>query len=493
VSAAFNPGAPLDTAFFADYAATVAAIESLARRRSVDLWTAPRQIRQSGRAQASEGRGADVSCVLGTAVARSAKKLSLVRATAAARRRAPPPPASRSCARWRLLEGGPGGAACGALFPGQRVWVRPKAAHEWRLSRAWVVASAEAGAEARADAARVSVECLAEGRQASRCVRVGELIVIVDGGAGAGTDVMVCPDTDTFRRLANAQVQPGDKVLEIGASLGETTARLARAAHGAEDQWGPGSVVAIDITDTLFARARARCDEVAPDAASIVRFLKMDALADKLGLLRVAEDTDAIFLDIGGDRSGDTVALLLALLLDRTAPRLIVVKSEELARELRAAATTPAAGEQAPLVALLAHGLLEGAHEWFAARCQAAEQRAAEDRAAAPPQGACGSVSTVTSSSNDSDGTSGVPDEARTRYRKNPLKQPRRTVAETGLEVCRFYNYHTCLKGDSCPFDHSHCHLCGQAGHTAHLCTEYALSVTRAGASDASEAARVAR
>jgi predicted O-methyltransferase YrrM len=378
------------------------------------------------------------------------------------------------------------------------VWVRPKAAHEWRLARAWVVASAEA----RDDAARVDVECLAEGRRTSRRVRAGELIVIVDRGTEPGrTDVMVCPDTDTFRRLANAQVQPGDAVVEIGASLGETTARLARTAHGAvaAGDKGPGSVVAIDITDTLFPRARARCDEVAPDAASIVRFLKLDALADKLGLLHVAEDADAVFLDIGGDRAGDTVALLLALLLDRSAPRLIVVKSEELARELRTAATPPAAGDQAPHLALLAHGLLEGTSEWFAWRCRAAEDRAAEDLArSAAPRDAHGSVSMTSSSSSSSisksDDIGGCPDKARTRYRKNPLKQPRRTVAETGLEVCRFNNYHRCLKGDSCPFDHSHCHLCGQAGHTAHQCTEYVLSFARgAGASEASEAARAAR
>jgi hypothetical protein len=56
-------------------------------------------------------------------------------------------------------------------------------------------------------------------------------------------------------------------------------------------------------------------------------------------------------------------------------------------------------------------------------------------------------------------------------FRRNPLRYPQR-FTPAGLRICRPHNYSTsgCLKADTCPFDHDHCHHCGAVGHRGVAC-----------------------
>jgi hypothetical protein len=58
-------------------------------------------------------------------------------------------------------------------------------------------------------------------------------------------------------------------------------------------------------------------------------------------------------------------------------------------------------------------------------------------------------------------------------FSKNPMRYPQRFTA-TGVRICRPHNYDMqrgCLKHDSCPFDHAHCHHCLEPGHRAVDCS----------------------
>lgn len=61
-------------------------------------------------------------------------------------------------------------------------------------------------------------------------------------------------------------------------------------------------------------------------------------------------------------------------------------------------------------------------------------------------------------------------DQAGKRFRGYPLHFPI-VYNELGQNVCRFFNYGACLKGDACPHDHSSCHVCLGKGHRAQECT----------------------
>ena len=79
-------------------------------------------------------------------------------------------------------------------------------------------------------------------------------------------------------------------------------------------------------------------------------------------------------------------------------------------------------------------------------------------------------TSTAEISKNEDDENGGI------RQKKiHPLKMPRRT-APSGNPICRFYNYDKkkgCVKGDNCPLDHKHCHICISLDHIASDCPVY--------------------
>jgi len=129
-------------------------------------------------------------------------------------------------------------------------------------------------------------------------------------------EIIVVSVVEDFRELVNQKVAADDCVLEIGCSAGKTTARLAKAC---------ARVVAVDISDEMIDQTRAEavgCDNV--------EVVKGDA-RDITALESLLPDPDVIFLDIGGTALLDNVASLLRQCLRAFRPRLIVVRSHELA------------------------------------------------------------------------------------------------------------------------------------------------------------------
>ncbi|KAJ8608237.1 hypothetical protein CTAYLR_009476 [Chrysophaeum taylorii] len=139
--------------------------------------------------------------------------------------------------------------------------------------------------------------------------RRGSLQRLYDG-------LVVVARTEAFRALA-AQVSREDAVLELGCSAGAATRLLVRRAR---------TVVAVDKSKEMIRAAKDR----APGAT----FLQMDVLRDDAW---DASEADVVFLDLGGVGALDHSATLLKRLLGRRDPRLVVVKSRELAACLAAA------------------------------------------------------------------------------------------------------------------------------------------------------------
>lgn len=131
--------------------------------------------------------------------------------------------------------------------------------------------------------------------------------------------LLLCEETDSFRKLARSQVLPADGVLEVGCSSGHATALLARGR----------SVLAIDVAEEQLQAASERCAHLGN-----VRFEQLDALMEPERLVAAAAGVDAIFVDINGNRAAATVAPLLQLLCERVrpAPRVTVVKCRALCR-----------------------------------------------------------------------------------------------------------------------------------------------------------------
>lgn len=132
----------------------------------------------------------------------------------------------------------------------------------------------------------------------------------------ADTEIIVVSAKDSFRRMAKTLPTSEDAVLEIGCSTGAATRQLA--ATGA-------CVVAVDkspeCVDALQEELR-ECQDV------VVACLDGRNIPGLAGLM---PSPTIIFIDIGGDAILDMVALQLRLCLRAFQPRLVVVRSFELA------------------------------------------------------------------------------------------------------------------------------------------------------------------
>lgn len=136
------------------------------------------------------------------------------------------------------------------------------------------------------------------------------------GVANAGMEIVVVSSPTEYRRLARQRVQAEDRVLEIGCSTGEATLRLAKTG---------AMVLAVDVGAVMVAKAQAL---LAPYPAVTILLLDgrdVPALAQRL------PEPTVIFVDIGGDATLDNVALQLRECLRTFSPRLLVVRSFELA------------------------------------------------------------------------------------------------------------------------------------------------------------------
>lgn len=129
-------------------------------------------------------------------------------------------------------------------------------------------------------------------------------------------EVLVVSSIDRYRQLARELSVETDRILEIGCSTGESTRLLAQRA---------AQMVAVDISAELVARLQT---EMAGCAK--VQVAQIDG-RNTPQLVALLPDPTLIFVDIGGTAHLDNVALQLRLCLKAFAPRLIVVRSFELA------------------------------------------------------------------------------------------------------------------------------------------------------------------
>ena len=146
------------------------------------------------------------------------------------------------------------------------------------------------------------------GPKAGRAVQISRRKAELMRGRDGRPAILLCGDTESFRRLARSQLLPSDRVLEIGCSYGEATALLAVKAE---------AVIAVDVSSDALERAAARCA-----ALPNVRFEKVDALKQPVRLVDLATSAhvNVLFVDINGNRASEAVAPLLAELSGRLSP-----------------------------------------------------------------------------------------------------------------------------------------------------------------------------
>jgi hypothetical protein len=260
--------------------------------------------------------------------------------------------------------------------------------------------------------------------------------------------ILVTKETSEFRPTAAGQIDDEADVLEVGCSTGETSEILWKRCR---------SWVGLDTSSLMLERVQERLAKTATSSCvrpSLTMVAKLDALVDPTRALQVSRrfhpqgPTD-VFLDIGGNRSEEAVwRMLLFLCSDATAfPRLrqIVVKSRELFgslwKELPNQGPTSTKNDSKDVrVRDLSQLRLERDDGWVKK-----------------------SLATVCASSSV------------VKLPKHPLRAPLRMSPADGTTIiCRYHNYHLkgCLrfKDGTCPYDHTHCHLCLQPGHGAISC-----------------------
>jgi len=132
----------------------------------------------------------------------------------------------------------------------------------------------------------------------------------------ANPEIIVVSAVEDYRRLAKERIAATDAVLEIGCATGLTTKALARTG---------AKVVAIDCSEEVLVKARA-----AVAGQGKVEIARGD-WRDLAAMKELLPEPDVIFLDIGGTALLDNVALLLRQCLRAYRPRLLVVRSHELA------------------------------------------------------------------------------------------------------------------------------------------------------------------
>jgi hypothetical protein len=173
---------------------------------------------------------------------------------------------------------------------------------------------------------------------------------------------------------------------------------------------------------------------------------RVDALVDPYAAIKAActfhvNGPTIVFVDIGGNREEVGVLRMLQFLLHGPFPdlRQIIIKSRALCQSLVAGTTTTNSTAFQKAGHADGDGLVvERVDQWLEEHL--------------------GRLS-----------TSILP-----ALPKHPQKAPIRLCpADDKTPICRYHNYHKngCHKKDgSCPFDHNHCHVCLQPGHSALDC-----------------------
>eukprot|EP00300_Choanocystis_sp_HF-7_P014450 c18693_g1_i1.p1 GENE.c18693_g1_i1~~c18693_g1_i1.p1 ORF type:complete len:171 (-),score=40.47 c18693_g1_i1:170-682(-) len=130
--------------------------------------------------------------------------------------------------------------------------------------------------------------------------------------------IVICSETDDYRVLARAQPNSTDHVVEIGCSAGVATALIYERCS---------NIIAIDISHSLLHHAAT----VLPN----VNFVNLDVLAEDKRLEELCQGCTKMFVDIGGNRCLESLAILLPKIRSVATPQLIFVKSRQLFKYTR--------------------------------------------------------------------------------------------------------------------------------------------------------------
>ena len=231
--------------------------------------------------------------------------------------------------------------------------------------------------------------------------------------------IAITSETKDYRKVAASHLSSSgqDSVLEIGCSTGETSEVVWKRAR---------SWIGFDTSSHMVERTLSKYSATIHNKQCRIACQKMDALLEPEMAFQVvqqhqSDNTSVVLMDIGGNRETNGVARMMKWILTSNFPRLrlIVVKSEELFRELSAQQV---------------HTELDG--------MECLERNLLEASRRLPP---------------------------------HPLQAPKAySPTDPSLPICRYHNYHKkgCGKGIACPFDHVHCHTCLESGHIAKECNK---------------------
>ena len=358
-----------------------------------------------------------------------------------------PPTVTQICQRWFLYPPPAGKPA--TFVVGDKVFFRPKSAKE--KGRLGVVvepqpaATDHVWAQFQSSETPKYVSCKRLIPVLSRDARINastSTIFTTTTSTTINTTIILTPETLPYRLLASSQVNEDDNILEIGCSTGECSCILLRYGN---------SLVGFDSSQDMIDQCRAHIiranqfdhstknttnngendDSLRATMKKINPLLDPNAaaLAQQLACSYSGPSgPDVVFLDIGGNREEESIIQMTDWVLQSFSNlRLLVIKSRELVKDIH---TTKSDNIN------ITTGVIENGSEWLDAKLRQAN---------------------------------------RPRLPKHPLQAPLVYSPINGTQpICRYHNYHPqgCIRhrDSQCCYDHEHCHLCLQPGHTALNC-----------------------
>jgi SAM-dependent methyltransferase len=250
--------------------------------------------------------------------------------------------------------------------------------------------------------------------------------------APASVQVIVTATTQKFRLLAQSHTISTDHVLELGCSSGETSTILWQycASWVGFDTSSNMIQKVKDLLEVNSKKNNKKSKKQPTQTTASASCYQLNALADPATAVEHACEYSGptgptvIYLDIGGNREEAGVIRMMQWIL-QSFPKVhtVIIKSQEVHKAL---SNTDKCNDST--------GEFAGGHEWFQDRLQVAV-------------------------------TATLP--------RHPLQAPKMLSPVDGTTpICRYHNYFKdgCGKGDICPYDHDHCHLCLKTGHIATQC-----------------------
>jgi SAM-dependent methyltransferase len=332
-------------------------------------------------------------------------------------------------------------------------------------------------------------------------------VPIVDRQTLPSTPLLVlCHSTNSYRQCVAAQVASTDHVLEVGCSTGATSQIVASKT---------ASLVCFDTSPNMVATTQA--------AVPIADCYCIDALSDPLVAAEHCRKSGRVFtvilIDIGGNRELEAVIRMLewvqahilpiedssstvtAIASPQSLP-LIIVKSEALTEAWQSQAAPSASQTDSNSLKFTSEPKMESTSELKDTRVKTWWNTCLEMAHSSSQDCNSNATNNALTSATESVADTHHPKRRKIRH---PLQAPCRMVPDNnknmdgetrintndddpGRVICRYHNYHPrgCARfnqakenatgdGDNekrkeCPYDHTHCHACLQAGHIARYC-----------------------